>query len=59
MSNISLRDPDTVSAVERGREFWRAVLLGGGSTALPGSTLGALSAPEETRADCGAAYLIA
>ena len=39
MGNIGLRDPDTVSAAERGREFWRAVLLAGGSTALPRSTL--------------------
>ena len=35
MSNISLRDRDTVTAAERGREFWRGVLLGGGFTALP------------------------
>src|SRR5439155_23739804 len=35
MSNISLRDPDTVTAAERGREFWRGVLLVGGFTALP------------------------
>src|SRR2546425_1613342 len=35
MSNLSLRDPDTVTAAERGREFWRALLLAGGSTTLP------------------------
>src|SRR2546426_3298648 len=35
MSNISLRDPDTVTAAECGREFWRGVLLAGGFTALP------------------------
>src|SRR5437870_4482901 len=35
MSNISLRDRDTVTTAERGREFWRGVLLAGGSTALP------------------------
>src|SRR3989442_11468792 len=39
MSNISLRDPDTVTAAERGREFWRGVLLAGGFTALPPWTL--------------------
>src|SRR5438128_6235200 len=35
MSNISLRDPDTVTAAESGREFWRGVLLAGGFIALP------------------------
>src|SRR5438067_11690309 len=35
MSNLSLRDPDTVTAAERGREFWRALLLAGGATRLP------------------------
>src|SRR5712691_10585193 len=39
MSNISLRDPDTVTAAERGREFWRGVLLAGGFTVLPRWTL--------------------
>src|SRR5213594_1064371 len=39
MSNISLRDPDTVTAAESGREFWRGVLLAGGFTALPRWTL--------------------
>src|SRR5256885_7694102 len=39
MSNISLRDPDTVTAAERGREFWHGVLLAGGSTTLPRWTL--------------------
>src|SRR5437762_11090687 len=39
MSNISLRDRDTVTTVERGREFWRGVLLAGGFTALPRWTL--------------------
>src|SRR2546426_12169349 len=39
MGNISLRDPDTVTAAERGREFWRGVLLAGGFTALPRWTL--------------------
>src|SRR2546425_200691 len=34
MSNISLRDPDTVTAAESGREFWRGVLLAGGFIAL-------------------------
>src|SRR2546427_278992 len=35
MGNISLRDRDTVTAAERGREFWRGVLLAGGFTAVP------------------------
>src|SRR6266478_6631616 len=35
MSNSSLRDRDTVTTAERGREFWRGVLLAGGFTALP------------------------
>src|SRR5438128_5669222 len=35
MSNISLHDRDTVTTAERGREFWRGVLLAGGFTALP------------------------
>src|SRR5439155_19089878 len=39
MSNISLRDPDTVTAAERGREFWRGVLLAAGFTALQRWTL--------------------
>src|SRR2546426_4798162 len=39
MGNISLRDRDTVTAAERGREFWRGVLLAGGFTAVPRWTL--------------------
>src|SRR5467141_1201629 len=39
MGNISLRDPDTVTAAERGREFWRGILLAGGFTAAPRWTL--------------------
>src|SRR2546425_7457119 len=39
MGNISLRDPDTGTAAERGREFWRGVLLAGGFTAVPRCTL--------------------
>src|SRR5947209_14831414 len=39
MSNISLRDGDTVTTAERGREFWRGVLLAGGFTVLPRWTL--------------------
>src|SRR5437773_2092434 len=35
MSNIRLRDRDPVTTAERGREFWRGVLLAGGFTALP------------------------
>src|SRR5882724_13246408 len=38
MSNIGLRG--TVTTAERGREFWRGVLLAGGFTALPRWTLG-------------------
>src|SRR5712691_8482116 len=37
MSNISLRD--TVTTADRGRDFWRGVLLAGGSTVLPRWTL--------------------
>src|SRR6266446_4061595 len=37
MGNLSLRD--TVTTAERGREFWRGVLLAGGFTALPRWTL--------------------
>src|SRR6266571_1567414 len=39
MGNISLRDPDTVTAADRGWEFWRGVLLAGGFTAVPRWTL--------------------
>src|SRR5256886_1556127 len=39
MSNISLHDRDTVTTAERGREFWRGVLLAGGFIALPRWTL--------------------
>src|SRR6266568_6372317 len=39
MNNIRLRDGDTVTTAERGREFWRGVLLAGGFTALPRWTL--------------------
>src|SRR5438132_8708865 len=39
MSNIRLRDGDTVTTAERGREFWRGVLLAGGFTVLPRWTL--------------------
>src|SRR5438445_9802041 len=35
MSNIRLRDGDTVTTAERGREFWRGTLLAGAFTALP------------------------
>jgi amino acid adenylation domain-containing protein len=37
MDNLSLRS--TVTTAERGREFWRGVLLAGGFTALPRWTL--------------------
>src|SRR3989454_7594206 len=39
MSNIRLRDGDTGTTAQRGREFWRGVLLAGGFTALPRWTL--------------------
>src|SRR2546428_13095889 len=39
MSNISLRDRDTETTADRGREFWRGVLLAGGFTVLPRWTL--------------------
>jgi amino acid adenylation domain-containing protein len=39
MSNIALRDGDAVTPAERVREYWRGVLLAGGSTALPRWTL--------------------
>src|SRR5258708_8532856 len=35
MSTFRLRDGDTATTAERGREFWRGVLLAGGFTALP------------------------
>src|SRR3989441_9413812 len=39
MSNIRLRDGDTVTTAQRGREFWRGVRPGGGSPAGPRWTL--------------------
>src|SRR5437879_6188707 len=39
MSNIRSRNGDTVTTAERGREFWRGVLLAGGFTVLPRWTL--------------------
>src|SRR5207244_3011498 len=39
MSNSRLRDGDTLATAERGREFWRGVLLAGGFTVLPRWTL--------------------
>src|SRR6266404_1456739 len=39
MSNSRLRDGDTVTTAELGREFWRSVLLAGGFTVLPRWTL--------------------
>src|SRR2546427_1202942 len=47
MSNISLRDPATVAAAERGREFWRGVLLAGGYTALARRPLEAVPGARE------------
>src|SRR5260221_1989944 len=39
MSNIKLRNGQTEIRAERGKEFWRGVLLAGGFTALPRWTL--------------------
>ena len=39
MRNIKLNDQETATAVEGGREFWRAVLLAGGFAAVPRWTL--------------------
>src|SRR6266581_2804509 len=39
MSHSRSRDGDTVTYAERGREFWRGVLLAGGFTVLPRWTL--------------------
>src|SRR5437870_3451699 len=39
MSDISLRDREIVTTAERGREFWRGVLLAGGFTVIPRWTL--------------------
>src|SRR5437867_817420 len=39
MSNIRSRNGDTVTTAERGREFWRGVLLAGGFSVLPRWTL--------------------
>src|SRR5436309_1207142 len=53
MGNISLRDPDTVTAAERGREFWRGVLLAGGFTAVPRWTLDPVAGIAEHEAKIG------
>src|SRR2546427_12200898 len=50
MGNISLRDPDTVTAAECGRAFWRGVLLAGGFTAVPRWTLDPVSGIAEHEA---------
>src|SRR6266446_1451050 len=39
ITNIALRDWDMVTSADRGREFWRGVLLAGGFPALPRWTL--------------------
>ncbi len=39
MSNLALRDRETATAAERGREFWRSVLVAGAFAALPRWTL--------------------
>src|SRR2546427_4901043 len=53
MGNISLRDRDTVTAAERGREFWRGVLLAGGFTAVPRWTLDPVPGIAEHEAKIG------
>src|SRR5438477_6005748 len=53
MGNISLRDPATVTAAERGREFWRGVLLAGGFTAVPRWTLDPVPGIAEHEAKIG------
>src|SRR5881296_3317235 len=53
MGNISLRDPDTVTAADRGREFWRGVLLAGGFTAVPRWTLDPVPGIAEHEAKIG------
>src|SRR5215211_2233495 len=50
MSNIRLRGGDTLTTAERGREFWRGVLLAGGFTALPRWTLNPLPGVSEHQA---------
>src|SRR5437879_9865251 len=50
MSNIRLRDGNTVTTAERGREFWRGVLLAGTLIATIGAA-GARGACGERRAD--------
>ena len=50
MSNIRLRDGNTVTTAERGREFWRGVLLAGTLIATIGAA-GAPGACGERRAD--------
>src|SRR2546423_2959013 len=50
MSNTRSRDGDTVTSAERGRQFWRGVLLAGGFTALPRWTLEPVSGVGEHEA---------
>jgi amino acid adenylation domain-containing protein len=50
MSSISPGHRDTVTTEERGREFWRGVLLAGGFTALPRWTLDPASGTGEHEA---------
>src|SRR2546426_1383376 len=50
MSSISPCHRDTVTTEERGREFWRGVLLAGGFTALPRWTLDPASGTGEHEA---------
>src|SRR5205809_3197450 len=52
MSNIRLRDGNTVTTAERGREFWRGVLLAGTLIRAVGAA-GARGACGERRADGG------
>ena len=48
MTTFSL--PDTTTPAEAGREFWRAVLLAGGPTAIPRWTLDPVSGVGEHEA---------
>src|SRR5260370_13718510 len=50
MSNIALHDGDVVTPAERGREFWRGVLLGGGFTAVRQWTLDPVAGVGEHKA---------
>src|SRR5260370_180169 len=50
MSNIAVRDGDVVAPVDGGREFWRGVLMAGGSTVLPRRALNPVTGVHEHEA---------